>query len=200
MQEWRTQDKSAWGAGPWQDEPDKAQWVDEATGLDCLIVRNYGGALCGYVGLPESHPLHGADYEKPNVDVHGGLTFADGCHEPTREGWEKMKAHFPSWEAEAAKYSHNPNSDAAVRVREYRPFLDDFDGYVAHLQPRSICHIPLAGRPDKVWWFGFDCAHSGDVSPSYASRYESMGYETYKDIGYVRAEVTSLAAQLAGHP
>ena len=29
---WATVDKSAWGDGPWQDEPDKEQWPDEATG------------------------------------------------------------------------------------------------------------------------------------------------------------------------
>lgn len=30
--EWRTAEKAEWGPGPWQDEPDKAQWIDEATG------------------------------------------------------------------------------------------------------------------------------------------------------------------------
>lgn len=31
----------------------------------------------GYVMLPESHPLHGKDYEEidTRVDVHGGITF-----------------------------------------------------------------------------------------------------------------------------
>ena len=26
-----------WGEGPWNNEPDHAVWVDEATGLDCMI-------------------------------------------------------------------------------------------------------------------------------------------------------------------
>ena len=42
--DYRTVDKTTWGAGPWQDEPDKKQWRDE-TGFPCLIVRNNGGAL-----------------------------------------------------------------------------------------------------------------------------------------------------------
>lgn len=72
--------------GPWQHEPDKAQWVDN-TGLDCLIVRNRMNALCGYVGVPPDHPLHGLDYEDcPDVDVHGGLTFAAACDEHATEG------------------------------------------------------------------------------------------------------------------
>ena len=72
--------------GPWRDEPDKAQWVDEATGLDCLIVRNRRGALCGYVGVPPGHPLHGRDYADTDLDVHGGLTYSDYCQEGAEDG------------------------------------------------------------------------------------------------------------------
>lgn len=66
-------------AGPWDDEPDKVQWVDSETGLDCLIVRNHFGALCGYVGVTEGHPLFEQHYETPEVEIHGGLTFTDFC-------------------------------------------------------------------------------------------------------------------------
>ena len=72
--------------GPWDDEPDKAQWVDDATGLDCLIVRNGLGALCGYVGLPPGHPLHGVGYDDADVQVHGGLTFAGPCQDGAEDG------------------------------------------------------------------------------------------------------------------
>src|SRR5262245_60166508 len=77
--EYRTFDKSQWGDGPWHDEPDKKQWLDRETGYPCLIVRNRMGALCGDVGVPEGHPYHEKDYVKPDVDVRGGLTFADHC-------------------------------------------------------------------------------------------------------------------------
>ena len=78
-----TAEKASWGPGPWNDEPDKEQFADEATGLPCLIKRNRGGALCGYVGVPEGHPWHGKDYDdiEPCPDVHGGLTYADSCQE-----------------------------------------------------------------------------------------------------------------------
>jgi hypothetical protein len=72
--------------GPWADEPDKAQWIDEATDLDCLIVRNMLGALCGYVGVPPGHPWHGVEYDVPDVEVHGGLTFSDSCQEGAEDG------------------------------------------------------------------------------------------------------------------
>jgi hypothetical protein len=160
----------AWAAlpkGPWSEEPNKVQWVDEATGFDALIVRNMMGALCGYVGVPPTHPLYGKDYDDQvleNVDVHGGLTYANPC----------MK--------------------------------DDPDG---------VCHVPEPGRPDDVWWFGFDCAHAWDVVPTMhgrgaledslfrvgntleaATTGHGMYDLTYRDIGYVKAECTSLAKQI----
>jgi hypothetical protein len=71
-----------WPAGPWDDEPDKVQWPDPATGLPCLAVRHKrSGHWCGYVGLArDAHPLHGKDYGEAEVGVHGGLTFADACN------------------------------------------------------------------------------------------------------------------------
>lgn len=39
MQTWTNPktDKSSWARGPWDEEPDKAQWVDESTGLALLF-------------------------------------------------------------------------------------------------------------------------------------------------------------------
>lgn len=77
-----TQDKSKWGPGAWQNEPDKKQWLDPETGYPCLIVRaEVTGALCGYVGVSTSNKMFGKDYNDADVDVHGGLTFAGFCHE-----------------------------------------------------------------------------------------------------------------------
>jgi hypothetical protein len=167
--EYRTEDKTTWGRGPWQTEPDKAQWIDPATGLDCLIVRNGSGALCGYVGVPPEHLWHGKGYSdcldpgcteewcyehspEALARVHGGLTFARRCAETTDES-------------------------------------------------KHICHVPAPGRPADVWWFGFDCAHSGDCCPRYlASDMRSGGILTegeYRDVAYVVAECARLAEQLA---
>lgn len=80
-------DKTGWPDGPWLDEPDKIQWVDAETGLDCLIVRGPVGALCGYVGVSAGHPAHGIGCSQVTVptDVHGGLTYADACDEDAAE-------------------------------------------------------------------------------------------------------------------
>lgn len=147
--EYRTVDKSAWGNGPWTNEPDKMQWQDKATGLPCLIVRGPLGALCGYVGVPNTHGLYGKDYshEAVAVSAHGGITFGGRC-------------------------------------------CTDGD------EAEVICHVPAPGESDDIWWFGFDCAHAGDLSPKMRVYDVVFLADTYRDIAYVRAEIASLAAQL----
>jgi len=82
MKQYTTIDKTDWPVGEWINEPDKVQYIDENTSLDCLIVRTENlGHLCGYVGVPESNPHYEQDFDRPinNCDVHGGLTFAGFC-------------------------------------------------------------------------------------------------------------------------
>jgi hypothetical protein len=74
-------DRTEWGPGPWDGEPDKISWTDEATGLPCVMVRNKMGSWCGYVAVEPGHSAHGKDYVDVDVDVHGGLTFCDSCNE-----------------------------------------------------------------------------------------------------------------------
>lgn len=97
QREYTTFDKSTWGEGPWQNEPDKVQFVDRATGYPCLVVRSGGsGALCGYVGVPEGHKFHGKHYDTEDlrdVNVHGGLTFSDKCSPNGTE--ERSICHVP---------------------------------------------------------------------------------------------------------
>jgi hypothetical protein len=67
----------------------------------------------------------------------------------------------------------------------------------------GVCHIPSPGEPDNVYWFGFDCAHSGDMSPGHSAMLKSwrrdLSYmpEQYRTLRYVQAQVADLAAQIA---
>lgn len=71
-------DKSTWGDGPWQTEPDRVEF--EHLGFPCLIVRvPHSGHLCGYVAVPPGHPAYRLRYDSVNVDVHGGLTYSESC-------------------------------------------------------------------------------------------------------------------------
>jgi hypothetical protein len=90
-------DRSGYVPGVWDDEPDKKQWLDSETGLPCLIVRNWAGVLCGYVGVSKTHRFYEKGYNQcyldspcdedkwcdhsvdSLIDVHGGLTFSDAC-------------------------------------------------------------------------------------------------------------------------
>jgi hypothetical protein len=201
--------KAEWGRGEWNNEPDKVQYVDVATNLDCLILRGPVGALCGYVGVPETHPLFGTNYSGCAADpkceesycehspdrylrVHGGLTFSDACHEPTREGWERWREMVRASAAEVAQY---PNGSAARRLRDHGHLIDDFEGWRQWGISAFICHVPAEGRPERVWWFGFDCAHYGDLCPGMNRYGGESGY--YKNRRYVESEIASLAQQLA---
>jgi len=72
-----------WGYGEWVEEPDECYW--EYRGLKCEIKRHAQieneslagmGHLCGYVILPKDHPWEEMEYDKINVDVHGGITYS----------------------------------------------------------------------------------------------------------------------------
>lgn len=49
-----------------------------------------GGYANGYVAVPPEHPYHGKDYDKPLVDVHGGLTF-DASAKEVNERWKSLE-------------------------------------------------------------------------------------------------------------
>lgn len=51
--------------------------------------------------------------------------------------------------------------------------------------------------PDGNWWFGFDCAHGGDLIPLFIERgLEGLDVGVYRDYDYVRGQVLVLAKQL----
>lgn len=159
---WTFVDKSTWGDGPWQTEPDKVQWTDEETGLVCLVRRNPLGALCGYVGINPEHPWYGKGYSQC---LEGCVDYCD---------WNR---------------NHSPQE--RVYVHGGMTFSDVCDGD----EEEGICHVPEPGKEDDLWWFGFDCAHAGDVVPGL--RYQPFyGDESYKNVAYVQDQCSKLAKQL----
>lgn len=67
-----------------------------------------------------------------------------------------------------------------------------------------ICHVPLPGESDDVWWLGFDCHHFMDLAPLFVQRERELfgddpppGHYTYRNVGYVRGEVERLVEQAA---
>lgn len=213
--------KLAWGDGAWVDEPDKAQWQDETTGLPCLLVRNPGGALCGYVGVYPTHPYHG------KAESH---CREDECIERMRIDVADRRARIPSMTAEEAhlatmcvrmdelmlKRKHaRCTAPPGEHITEYAVDVHGgvtFSDFCAHDEDAAhgICHIEKPGEP-PVWWLGFDCAHAGDLMPKheatmrqfdtgkeYEKRFAALhAYDQYRDVAYVVEQCTQLASQLA---
>lgn len=186
---YNTQDKSDWGPGPWQTEPDKVQYTD-ITGLPALIVCSHIGSLCGYVGVPEVHPWHGVGYGHPMTCTH----------EPLHKSCYECDGDF------SPGYSINVHGGIT-----FSNFCTPEPNFA-----RDICHMVEPGEPDHVWWFGFDCGHACDLSPAmlaglvrcgmYRDLSEAMaawgrrGQEIYRDIPYVVNEIHQMALQLLAVP
>lgn len=180
-------DRAGWPSGPWDAEPDKVTWVDKATGLDCMIRRGGGGAWCGYVGVPPWHPWHGVDYDdctvRPRTGLRGALDALLGRVRVCRGDWH---------------YDCSPGR--LVEVHGGLTFADACDDGD---EGTGICHVPEPGRPDDVWWFGFDCSHLNDLRPGSLALDRELGLrgsdpgDVYRDQAYVTGEVESLARQLA---
>jgi hypothetical protein len=86
---YRAPDRHPHLPGPWQAEPEKLAWRDQATGLGCIIRRESQGHLGGYVGISADHPLFGFDWTVVpaglGIIVHGGLSYADVCNDDEPE-------------------------------------------------------------------------------------------------------------------
>lgn len=167
--EYSTMDKSAWGPGPWQTEPDKIQFKDPETGLPCLIVRNYMGALCGYVGVSKGHPAFGKHYNEVEdlvpgddyISAHGGLTFSDYCDE---------------YGAEETSICHIPEPGEPDHVYWVGFDTAHYMDVVPRMEADNRRRYEETG--DDLW-----------------RRLDEHG--TYKTIGYVTDEIANLAKQLA---
>jgi hypothetical protein len=195
-------DKSTWGAGPWQSEPDEVRWIDEATNLPCWIRRSpVTGSLNGYVGVPRSHPAFGLPASFYHFDF-------DPEAEPI--DWTDIANPRTAFEREAlkrmAERHHKQQLEHWQAVKDRIP--------IQHFVNDLRCHGGLTwanqwddSSPDW-WWFGFDCGHAGDVAPAMNAIKDRLGFpriavesmlrrETYRTVAYVTEECTQLARQIA---
>jgi hypothetical protein len=129
-------------------------------------------------------------------------------NEPDKVQWQDQETGLPC----LARRARNGIWCGYVGVAEGHPwFQQSYDDHcdlevhggltfsdfcVADNKEHGICHIPDEGEPDHIWWFGFDCAHLGDLTPATLGRFPPIGDETYKTLDYVRGECANLARQL----
>lgn len=171
-------DKTDWLRGEWDEEPDALDWTDTDTGYQCAIRRGPGGHLCGYVGIPSGHPWHGKSY---NDTVQVSDAVRDRPINIDKIGAINM-------------FCAVAKADEIERGQFEIVLAVDVHGGLTYAEDAP----PSAADDQKGgWWFGFDCAHSGDLTPKYAGRYGLHEGGEYRTFDYVKSEVESLARQLA---
>ncbi len=184
-------EKLAWGEGPWKEEPDKMQYADEDTGYPCLIVRNRrSGNLCGYVGVPPEHIWHGKNYSD-TVPIPEG--FMD-------RKMDDRTAMIPLICNSANVAKGKVSIDLALDVHGGITFSDEYRESDSGDPSTGIYYLPEEDEEVDIWWFGFDCAHAGDLSPGMMYHMPAfLGLEegVYRTVEYVQKEIQGLAKQLA---
>lgn len=145
----------------------------EASGLPCRAVEASLGYWCGYVGIGKNHPWHGMNYDS---DVKVPDSVRDRAVDPDKVGAINLLASVGR--AEAISNGIMPIV-LAIDVHGGITFSDNQCG----------------GNPKNgLWWFGFDCAHSGDAN---SPEDEARGRGTYRTLDYVKSECAAMANQLA---
>jgi hypothetical protein len=213
--EWKTVDKSKWGEGAWNNEPDKKQWQDAETGLPCLIVRaRQTGSLCGYVGVPSTHGAHGLSYDgTPDADFQARLNMnrqrLRAMGKLMDGGADFTAASEKVWEGEGERQEPTGIGKMVYEVSVHGGLTFAGECQEGGDPSQLICHVPAPGEPDDIWWFGFDCSHAWDLSPGMRAMMREINEranitfsaysrdDIYRDLAYVEGEVRSLAKQLA---
>jgi hypothetical protein len=137
--------------------------------------------------------------------------------EPDQEQWPDEATGLPclvrrnEWFGYLCGYVGVPKGHPWYRV--YFPEVDadvDYSDF-CHKGPEGhvICHVPEPGESDRVWWLGFNCGHITDVQPALDALLGLLGannphlairsfmHQSYKPVGFVKAECARLAAQIA---
>jgi hypothetical protein len=165
---------------------------------------------------PSKNILNAVDFDKlppkpvvPNIGeklkdikVHGRLTFAGPSAAASKESWNSEQRTIDYHTSQARNF---PKGDSAEWLKEWGPIIHDYEAWSKRFKAQHVCLNN--DEVDETWWFGFDCAHSGDLSPklealkivhNLSPRRASpiFGADVYRNLDYVRGECTSLARQL----
>lgn len=165
-------DKSTWGPGPWQDEPDRVDFLH--AGFSCLLLRHtFHGHFCAYVGVPREHPLYGRPHEELSggLDVHQGVNYAASC--------EGYVCHVPA--------PGMPDEVWWIGCDFGRTF-DLSPGRVARFREAQRMAVE-AGAP---WASSFDSIIETETNGD-----EFFPRPVYRALPYVRHQCERLAEQLA---
>lgn len=139
----------------------EVEFDQEYEGLRCVGVLNQVGHRCGYVGVDNTHPLFGFEY---NSKLPKELLYY----------WEKVK-NRPFGKRSIIDVLCCDIENPSVGI------LFNVHGGITYSGSNSSKY-PVESK-EKLWFFGFDCAHADDLNNP-------------KSKSYVRSECKSLAKQL----
>lgn len=108
----------------------------EYAGYKCVVVFRDSGHRCGYVGIPETHPLYKKSYSSylniKKSDIEG----------------REVSGIFPLFLAML-------DEDERVKIDAYF----QCHGGITYSEGGKGHKYPIES---DLWWFGFDCSHAGD--------------------------------------
>jgi len=149
--------------------------------LDCVVIFTDMGHRCGYVGVQKPHVLFGLEYSKHSDKLGEALAVA-------KKGEIGKRGLIPLMCTDGETAS----PEIVFDVHGGLTFSGDgSDSY------------PIKTLK-KRWWFGYDCAHSGDAKDLNEIKDTNMR-ETFsrfndgvvRSLDYCIAECESLASQIA---
>lgn len=156
-------------------------------GLRCVGLALTRGHRCGYVAVPEGHVLYGVRYDDTLPEAMAFVTE------------ELMK------DADISHRGVMPMVTAALSGNINRlDVVIDVHGSLTFSEPSDEHNYP-APSTEKVWWFGFDCEHSGDGKDfsimddrtrEMYEKYLAFYAGTIRDKEYVEKHCRLLARQL----
>lgn len=153
-------------------------WIT-AAGLRAVVVialRNGRKThRCGYVGVEPDSPLFGAKYyeQLPSIQQE----TVDKCSLGKKSPILGLTACC--------------SGDTEGAVRRSPDILFDVHGGLTYSDSGNY---PVSSN---LWWFGFDCSHSGDGEIQPNPSYGFLLSGEVRSLAYVEAECESLAAQIA---
>ena len=155
-------------------------WKIEAdfkhAGYRCVVMITSIGHRCGYVGIPKDHPLYRCGY----FSEHPALKSSN------IETQDKGKRGIVPLAIRTSLEICTPD------------VYFDVHGSITYSDSQPNYPVPH----DKLWWFGYDCNHYGDVPDIAAIADQSIRRHSLNRQGIVRTrdycinECISLARQL----
>ena len=152
-------------------------WTTDS-GLRAVVMLTEMGHRCGYVGVPHGHPLYEHAYDAPHVMLSMDMNRST----------EKMSP----MQIMLGAFKDNDQLTSPEYVFEVHGGLTFSGGNKEY---------PVEA---DLWWFGYDCAHAGDL-PEPESKmgrmYAEHGFAdrdgVLRTLDFCVAECESLARQLA---